>query len=226
MKLTSLSLLSVIFLTTCSTPPSTQPEGQTQPEVQPTSAVVAADTSHPQHTEAELVNDEPTASGVELTPYDGTIDNAKFRVKEICAAADAKKISCNTYLYDNGSGADPINCLRYFSSDPTSGHNAKHQDWFLMMQGKEKWMEYFFDESKKIFAIVHFSVGEHAELLAEIFFNKDGSIMKGSWLQKDHAHKVDLSTYKGDYWYDFFEGYPYYPTTKELEKDKSLKYQQ
>lgn len=135
---------------------------------------------------------------------------------------DNKKLSNYTYLYDNGSGEETMQGLLWFSSDDNG-----QKDWCLSLHNSNYQMDYFFGKSNKLFAIRQWKHdGDKKELSAEIYYKENENILDGSWIKRMNEDTTDLATYSGDFWYDFFEGWPIYHNTKTMHSDKSLKYQQ
>lgn len=176
-----------------------------------------------QHSDEIPASAEP-AESFHISSYDGSIENARTRMSEIINAEKTQELSAYSYRYDNGSGENPMQGTLYFYSEPQK--EGEGDVWSLMLAGSFYTIEYFFDEANKLFAIRQYPTGKETELSAEIFYNKDGSLMKGSWIQRPNDEVIQLADYKGDYWYDFLEGYPFYQTVAQLKKDKSLQYQQ
>lgn len=166
---------------------------------------------------------EPVFSFV-LSSYDGSIENARLRMSEIIKGRENKELSAYSYHYDNGSGENPMQGTLWFSSLPNT--DGKEDVWCLRLMSSYYAIEYFFDEGNKLFAIRQYPLAKEIVLSAEIFYKNDGSLMKGSWIQRPNDEAIQLADYKGDYWYDFLEGYPFYQTVKQMRDDKSLQYQQ
>lgn len=209
----SVLLFSLVFLTqSCSTPESSvtvMSEGSDSSDMQ---------------IEAERANDEPPPPPVDLPESNGTAEIARKQIVAIFAAFQSKRLYEYSYIYDNGSGEDPLNGSVYLSRDDE--FNGKGHEWYLNLYTKYYEMDYFYSKSQKLFAIRQFKKEDGIHPTAEIFYNEDGSLMKGSWLKRENEDTTNLVNYKGDYWYDFLEGWPYYPTTEKLRSDKNLKYQQ
>lgn len=176
-----------------------------------------------QHSDEIPASAEP-AESFHISSYDGSIENARTRMSEIINAGKAQKLSAYSYRYDNGSGENPMQGTLYFYINLQK--EGEEDVWCLALVGSFYAIEYFYDEANKLFAIRQYPTGKETELSAEIFYNKDGSLMKGSWIQRPNDAAVQLADYNGDYWYDFLEGYPFYQTVAQLKKDKSLQYQQ
>ncbi len=168
-------------------------------------------------------NAEPDFSFV-LSSYDGTLENARLRMSEIIKGRENKELSAYSYHYDNGSGENPMQGTLWFSTVPQT--DGKEDVWCLKLASDFYAIDYFFDEGNTLFAIRQYPVGKEIVPSAEIFYTKDGSLMKGSWIQRPNDVVIQLAEYKGDYWYDFLEGYPFYHTVKQMKDDKSLQYQQ
>lgn len=175
------------------------------------------------HSEKVPESAEPVIT-FHISSYDGSIENARLRMSKIIKGRENKELSAYSYHYDNGSGENPMQGTLWFSSIPQS--DGKEDVWSLKLAGNFYAMEYFFDEGNKLFAIRQYPVAKDIVLSAEIFYAKDGSVMKGSWIQRPNDVVTQLADYKGDYWYDFLEGYPFYKTVAQLKDDKSLLYQQ
>jgi len=206
-----LSVLVLIFGTACNS---------SAPSVE----ILHIDSSDRVHNEQELVNDEPPQAPVNLPPYDGTIETARKQVNEILDAIEKQRITLYTYNYDNKSGEDPMKGRMCFSyNDPTG---AKDREWYLDLYNTHYSIEYFFNNDQKLFAIRQWQRGDKAKLSAEIFYKPDESLIEGSWLKRANDDTTFLANYKGDYWYDFLEGYPLYRTTQQMKDDKSLMYEQ
>lgn len=176
-----------------------------------------------QHSD-EIPASAQSTESFHISSYDGSIENARARMSEIIHAEETKELSAYSYHYDNGSGENPMQGTLFFYSEPQK--DGERDVWSLRLAGSYYAIEYFYDEANKLFAIRQYPAGKEAEPSAEIFYNKDGSIMKGSWVQRPNDEAIQLADYKGDYWYDFLEGYPFYQTVAQLKKDKSLQYQQ
>jgi len=196
----------------------------TSPTPQTQTAEAEADTLTPMFSEEELVNDEPPQPPVRLPTYDGTAETARKQVAEILDAVSTMRLSGYSYLYDNGSGENPMNGGMYFS--PDDDFLGKGQEWYLRLYSDYYAIEYFFDDEAKLFAIRQQQISPEVVTVAEIFYIKEGGLIEGSWLQRTGDERIELSTYEGDYWYDFLEGYPMYPTLEAMKADASLQYQQ
>jgi hypothetical protein len=177
----------------------------------------------PTHSEEVPESAEPAIT-FHISSYDGSIENARLRMSEIIKGRENKELSAYSYHYDNGSGENPMQGILWFSSVPQT--DGKEDVWSLRLASDFYAIEYFFDEGNKLFAIRQYPVAKDIVLSAEIFYAKDGSIMKGSWIQRPNDVVTQLADYTGDYWYDFLEGYPFYKTVAQLKDDKSLQYQQ
>ncbi|MBK7667155.1 MAG: hypothetical protein IPJ32_07230 [Sphingobacteriaceae bacterium] len=185
----------------------------------PTATIISIDSTD---RVAEKAKEEIPEYTVHLSPYDGTAETAHKQVNEIMKAIDEKKLTGYSYLYNDNSGEDEkqgLLCFSYF--------NGPEKDWYLRLNTKHNAMEYFFGKENELFAIREWEYVEGgANLIAEIFYQKPEGLLKGSWLKRMNEDTTDLASYKGDYWYDFLEGWPLYHDTKSMRADKSLQYQQ
>jgi len=203
----------VCFLILCNACSSSQPKLETP----------IADTSNTV-TEQKIEYEDPPLPFTKTSPYDGTVETARKQIAEIKEAVKTKSLSIYSYLYDNDSGGDPLAGLMYFSLDDE--RVGKGREWCLELYSNYYSVNYYFDNDSSLFAIIQWETGPKAKVVAEIFYKKDGSIMSGSWLKRASEDVADLATYKGDYWYDFWEGFPFYPTVGDMKNDKKLMYQQ
>lgn len=175
-------------------------------------------------TEQKTEYEDPPLPFTKTAAYDGTVKTARKQIAEIKEAVKTKSLSIYSYLYDNDSGGDPLAGLMYFSLD--DDRVGKGREWCLELYSNYYSVNYYFDNDFNLFAIIQWETGPKAKVVAEIFYKKDGSIMSGSWLKRASEDVADLATYKGDYWYDFWEGFPFYPTVDDMKNDKKLMYQQ
>ena len=191
---------------------------------EPKTEVASEEKTNLEHSDPVDENYVAPPADFRITAFDGTIENARVRIKEITNAIDSLSISAYSYIYDNGSGENPQQATMYFSYIPQKENSEK--TWSLQLRNDYYYLEYFFDENNKLFAIRQYPKAKEIKLNAEIFYNKEGGIMKGSWIQRVNDDVIQLVNYKGDYWYDFLEGYPYYNSVEQMKNDKSLQYQQ
>jgi hypothetical protein len=203
----SLALISLLFLDTACSSDERQ------------AVIISVDSTD---RVAEEAKEELPQYTVNLSSYDGTAATARKQIDEIMKAIDEKKLTGYSYLYNDNSGEDEkqgLLCFSYF--------NGPEKDWYLRLNNDHHAMEYFFGKNDELFALREWEYVEGgANLIAEVLYKNSEGLLEGSWLKRMNEDTTNLATYKGDFWYDFFEGWPIYHTTKAMRADKSLMYQQ
>ncbi len=187
----------------------------------PTATIIHIDSSD-RVSDIPEIDDEPPEYTVHLSPYDGTAETALTQINQINYAIENKKLTGYSYIYNNNSGEGDLQgllCFSYF--------NGPEKDWYLRLHSDHYSMEYFFGKNDELFAIRQWEyIKGGQQQTAEILYKEGEGLIKGSWLKRMNEDTVDLAEYKGDFWYDFLEGWPIYHNTKAMRADKSLQYQQ